>query len=113
MPRDIFAAIDRPPPKNKKGGKMERKASFGAASAFALVAGMLFVSQDGQAQTASPAANNEAQQGSTFEGIVVVARRSEENLQSVPISVTAIRSEERRVGKECVSTCRSGWSPYH
>src|SRR3546814_15329528 len=23
------------------------------------------------------------------------------------------RSEERRVGKECVSTCRSGWSPYH
>src|SRR3546814_11092088 len=24
----------------------------------------------------------------------------------------AIRSEERRVGKECVSTCRSRWSPY-
>src|SRR3546814_12847078 len=23
------------------------------------------------------------------------------------------RSEERRVGTECVSTCRSGWSPYH
>src|SRR3546814_13233444 len=23
------------------------------------------------------------------------------------------RSEERRVGKECVRTCRSGWSPYH
>src|SRR3546814_13182114 len=23
------------------------------------------------------------------------------------------RSAERRVGKECVSTCRSGWSPYH
>src|SRR3546814_14509443 len=23
------------------------------------------------------------------------------------------RSEERRVGKECVSTCRSWWSPYH
>src|SRR3546814_12209305 len=34
------------------------------------------------------------------------------------ISVGAIgtalaRSEERRVGKECVSTCRSRWSPYH
>src|SRR3546814_13184756 len=28
--------------------------------------------------------------------------------------VTArLRSEERRVGKECVSTCRSRWSPYH
>src|SRR3546814_12590319 len=25
----------------------------------------------------------------------------------------ANRSEERRVGKECVSTCRSRWSPYH
>src|SRR3546814_14566225 len=27
--------------------------------------------------------------------------------------VAAIRSEERRVGKECVSTCRSRWWPYH
>ena len=27
--------------------------------------------------------------------------------------LTAQRSEERRVGKECVSTCRSRWSPYH
>src|SRR3546814_1818029 len=26
---------------------------------------------------------------------------------------TERRSEERRVGKECVSTCRSRWSPYH
>src|SRR3546814_13063915 len=26
---------------------------------------------------------------------------------------TGTRSEERRVGKECVSTCRSRWSPYH
>src|SRR3546814_13884699 len=25
----------------------------------------------------------------------------------------ALRSEERRVGKECVRTCRSRWSPYH
>src|SRR3546814_5222153 len=30
------------------------------------------------------------------------------------LRVTRIRrSEERRVGKECVSTCRSRWSPYH
>src|SRR3546814_19965034 len=30
------------------------------------------------------------------------------------LSATATaRSEERRVGKECVSTCRSRWSPYH
>src|SRR3546814_3966139 len=26
--------------------------------------------------------------------------------------VVGVRSEERRVGKECVSTCRSRWSPY-
>src|SRR3546814_14849795 len=35
---------------------------------------------------------------------------------SVPSIVSAsgaVRSEERRVGKECVSTCRSRWSPYH
>src|SRR3546814_16847455 len=25
----------------------------------------------------------------------------------------ALRSAERRVGKECVSTCRSRWAPYH
>src|SRR3546814_8379171 len=25
----------------------------------------------------------------------------------------SVRSEERRVGKECVSTCRSRWLPYH
>ena len=25
----------------------------------------------------------------------------------------SIRSEERRVGKECASMCRSRWSPYH
>src|SRR3546814_17122796 len=29
------------------------------------------------------------------------------------IIVDLERSEERRVGKECVSTCRSRWSPYH
>src|SRR3546814_10033071 len=27
--------------------------------------------------------------------------------------VATMRSEERRVGQECVSTCRSRWSPYH
>src|SRR6059058_4613136 len=28
-------------------------------------------------------------------------------------AVVPPRSEERRVGKECVTTCRSRWSPYH
>src|SRR3546814_11870000 len=43
----------------------------------------------------------------------------EVELESLYIEPTAVaiqdheRSEERRVGKECVSTCRSRWSPYH
>src|SRR3546814_7908945 len=34
-------------------------------------------------------------------------------VDSIPDQGTTFRSEERRVGKECVSTCRSRWSPYH
>src|SRR3546814_13741943 len=33
--------------------------------------------------------------------------------EGVEGALGADRSEERRVGKECVSTCRSRWSPYH
>src|SRR3546814_4522903 len=38
-------------------------------------------------------------------------RRSQAAL--LPRNQKPSRSEERRVGKECVSTCRSRWSPYH
>ena len=35
----------------------------------------------------------------------------------VPVGIVdldnSMRSEERRVGKECASMCRSRWSPYH
>ena len=42
----------------------------------------------------------------------------ETKLQTQPLlkqleEVLANRSEERRVGKECTSWCRSRWSPYH
>src|SRR3546814_15036633 len=42
-------------------------------------------------------------------------RDAQGRLQALPTDQTSIldRSEERRVGKECVSTCRSRWSPYH
>src|SRR3546814_17508202 len=33
--------------------------------------------------------------------------------KQVNASLSTARSEERRVGKECVSTCRSRWSPYN
>src|SRR3546814_4337405 len=41
---------------------------------------------------------------SFFPSSLVVTCNSQQHL---------LRSEERRVGKECVSTCRSRWSPYH
>src|SRR3546814_12638111 len=41
-------------------------------------------------------------------GLCGAAVRSRGNLRT-----SLGRSEERRVGKECVSTCRSRWSPYH
>ena len=34
-------------------------------------------------------------------------------VDNAPKALKEGRSEERRVGKECVSTCRSRWSPYH
>src|SRR3546814_3919543 len=34
-------------------------------------------------------------------------------VELLPVSRGLPRSEERRVGKECVSTCRSRWSPYN
>src|SRR3546814_13396269 len=33
--------------------------------------------------------------------------------ETVKITIAPERSEERRVGHECVSTCRSRWSPYN
>src|SRR3546814_4753108 len=49
--------------------------------------------------------------------VVAIARRMDVvDRESFPIHLTfklLTRSEERRVGKECVSTCRSRWSPDH
>src|SRR3546814_4545539 len=45
--------------------------------------------------------------GDDFDGIVQYAK------WLALLGDRAYRSEERRVGKECVSTCRSRWSPYH
>src|SRR3546814_9924204 len=47
---------------------------------------------------------------------IVVSGRHGNNLRIAGdfyVNVVEFRSEERRVGKECVSTCRSRWSPYH
>src|SRR3546814_19873191 len=41
------------------------------------------------------------------------ARHRPGDIPVSPVTARVIRSEERRVGKECVSTCRSRWSPSH
>src|SRR3546814_10327299 len=43
----------------------------------------------------------------------VVGRDRPYRAAIAPFHPADARSEERRVGKECVSTCRSRWSPYH
>src|SRR3546814_13157629 len=57
------------------------------------------------AQPVSPAS-----QSRVPPALFVVRRTVSEDRSS---STASERSEERRVGKECVSTCRSRWSPYH
>src|SRR3546814_16392983 len=40
-------------------------------------------------------------------------RLAERTVRRHSLAERFLRSEERRVGKECCSTCRSRWSPYH
>src|SRR3546814_11424478 len=47
------------------------------------------------------------------ENEVLRAARERHEQQEAVEAAEAERSEERRVGKECVSTCRYRWSPYH
>src|SRR3546814_16502942 len=56
-----------------------------------------------QAAALDGRADQEGQEGRGFPDQEVIGTNTRENA----------RSEERRVGKECVSTCRSRWSPSH
>src|SRR3546814_14545384 len=42
-----------------------------------------------------------------------VEQRQRGDVNGRQFHIPLLRSEERRVGKECVSTCRSRWSAYH
>src|SRR3546814_19943075 len=48
-----------------------------------------------------------------FDDLILVPTGLWLAIRLVPPALMTERSEERRVGKECVSTCRSRWSPYH
>src|SRR3546814_19108471 len=51
--------------------------------------------------------------GTTNKHSVIIGRQGELFHLAIARYVRDPRSEERRVGKECVSTCRYRWSPYH
>ena len=53
--------------------------------------------------------------GTVGTGVYKVLKNQEEEMEAKLGSVVRIkkRSEERRVGKECLRLCRSRWSPYH
>src|SRR3546814_12835646 len=52
--------------------------------------------------------------GSELSGKVLrIENKGPSEVELTEAMVAPARSEERRVGKECVSTCRSRWSPYH
>ena len=59
--------------------------------------------------------NNIYADGSIDKNITVIERTLEDKVYSVANKIEYVkdRSEERRVGKECTSWCRSRWSPYH
>src|SRR3546814_21178840 len=71
------------------------------------------------ANTPGPRADRERVQGCP----AIAALETERGLNSVvsdasasrcvPVVTSKERSEARRVGKECVSTCSTRWSPYH
>src|SRR3546814_4274016 len=60
--------------------------------------------REAEEKPVKPQRNGEARNGDV--------KRVEDAL-SDHLGTKVSRSEERRVGKECVSTCRSRWSPYH
>src|SRR3546814_9690870 len=55
----------------------------------------------------SPSVSPRQEDGRSYGAVATASSRMVETFWNI------VRSEERRVGKECVSTCRSRWSPYH
>src|SRR3546814_12482689 len=68
---------------------------------------------------AKEAEEREKAASASFKGVWEAAKQvfatEDADPELCPVCVTPLaqRSAERRVGKECVSTCRSRWSPYH
>src|SRR3546814_12756654 len=87
-----------------------------ARALLSILAGGPALAQDAAPETAAPA----QAQASTLDTVIVTGTRVSDRTvaeSQSPIDIITPealqRSEERRVGRECVSTCRSRWSPYH
>ena len=65
-----------------------------------------------RAYDASPQTVANAQHSAAARALEAAISRAEEVAPRLLID-TELRSEERRVGKECLAVCRSRWSPYH
>ena len=68
----------------------------------------------GQALAASPPASGQPASGPVAARVNGDLRDLSHRLtEGDRIEPVTVRSEERRVGKECLAVCRSRWSPYH
>src|SRR3546814_16489636 len=92
--------------------KDERRKTTGAAARNA--ARIVHVEVTRSPMTKRPGMRNEKQKRVHFLIIPMTCQHLDAVLRSVNPDIVAIgRLEERRVGKECVSSCRSRWWPYH
>src|SRR3546814_6305791 len=66
----------------------------------------------GHAQAQSQGSSRKPEESEEDEEYDDDIEEDEEGDEASTTDKTTTRSEERRVGKECVSTCRSRWSPY-
>src|SRR3546814_12202996 len=82
------------------------------ASAGLIVAEATQVCPEGQGYQSTPGIHS-AEQVAGWKKVTDAVHRAGGRIFLQLWHVGRIRSEERRVGKECVSTCRSRWSPYH
>ena len=78
-----------------------------------LTLGLVLMSLTVQAQTARKFTVNITSDGKANMVAYLPENASGRAIVDCPGGGYTHRSEERRVGKECVSTCRSRWSPYH
>ena len=67
----------------------------------------------GTGTSEGPPPDREYSEQEQEDGLEVIAWLARQPWSNGNVGMLGIRSEERRVGKECMPVCRSRWSPYH